>query len=855
MVSHSYVAALTADSRYGPERRRSARHHGRRIGLSQKKRAAVAQTAALLRFFSVIGGCGCGLDIGLVQSGPIEEGVQRNCCDRRQQDAAFDQRMDVMGHPHLEVGGQQRDHPEAEADRHNEQVVAVLCEIHPCQNADASGGDHPEHHDPRSAQHHRGQRFDQRAHLWYKAQQDQDDPARHANKARPNPRHPYQTHILREGRVGKGVEDAPDQRAKPIGPQTCRQHRLIHLAPGHVTQREEHPGGFDHHHDHHQGHGVDNLATVVYRGTIMTKAYSYLRISSDTQQGGDGIRRQLEASKKYAETNGYELVETISDIGISAFSGANATEGGFGRFLAAIDSGAVTPGSVLLVESLDRLSRDNVLKAFGQFTGILGKGITIVTLVDNQTYTNESVSQNVGQLFTSIGIMLRANDESVTKSKRVKASWEQRRKNADDKKVTGICPAWLELSSDRKSFIIKEDAAQTVRHLFDLSISGMGVYSIARTLNQDLTSYPPIGGSNLWHPSYIHTILEGRSVIGEYQPMEVIQRKRVPKGDVIKDYYPAVVSLETYHLAQAKMQQRSVGGSARGRKGDLHSNLFTGITYCGKCGGNLSMKGSKFRGVNYRYLRCVNSLANNGCDCPSWMYDDFEPAFVQFVREVSFSELTDGTDTDSTLKNLYGLKATTQAAVVEAEKRFNAILDLMEKGDLTERMMATYRERAAKIETELAAQELMLNQINGEITEAETQDSGKDQKDFLAMYDKLDKTKDTEKLREIRFAMASIIKRTVASIGVYNDFAVNPWEVTEEASSAFLSELRASGKDTDDKIEKYIASPLGKRHFVKSERFLLVKFRSGAVRLIHPYSGTTYLSVSEKMAKWKKGGN
>lgn len=585
----------------------------------------------------------------------------------------------------------------------------------------------------------------------------------------------------------------------------------------------------------------------------MTKAYSYLRISTDTQQGGDGIRRQLEASKRYAETHGYELVETISDIGISAFSGANVTEGGLGRFLAAINSGAVEPGSVLLVESLDRLSRDNVLKAFGQFTGIIEKGITIVTLVDNQTYTSESVSQNVGQLFTSLGIMLRANDESVTKSKRIKASWEQRRKNAGEKKVTGICPAWLELSADRKTFTIKEDAAKVVREIFNLSISGMGVYSIARTLNQDPAKYPPIGGSKLWHASYIHTILETRAVIGEYQPTEATRTNRIPKGEPIKDYYPPVVSLETYNLSMSKMKQRSAGAS-RGRKGDLHSNLFTGITQCGKCGGNLSMKGSKFRGVNYRYLRCVNSLANNGCDCPGWMYNEFEPTFVQFVREVSFSELMEGTNAQSALKNLYGLKATTQAAVAEAEKRFNAVLDLMEAGDLTDRMKANYRERAAKIEGELAGHEAALEQLETTIAEAEAQDSGRDQKDFLAMFDQLDKIKDQVKLRELRFAMSSIIKRTVESIGVYNDFAINPWEVTTEASTLFLRELRASGKNTDAKIEKYMSSPVGKRNYVKSERYLVVKFKSGAVRVIHPYSGTTYMSVSEKMAKMQKGG-
>ena len=43
-----------------------------------------------------------------------------------------------------------------------------------------------------------------------------------------------------------------------------------------------------------------------------TKAYSYLRISNDQQKVGDGIRRQMEASKTYADQHGYDLVETMS---------------------------------------------------------------------------------------------------------------------------------------------------------------------------------------------------------------------------------------------------------------------------------------------------------------------------------------------------------------------------------------------------------------------------------------------------------------------------------------------------------------------------------------------------------------
>ncbi|NKX37809.1 recombinase family protein, partial [Rhodobacteraceae bacterium R_SAG4] len=123
-------------------------------------------------------------------------------------------------------------------------------------------------------------------------------------------------------------------------------------------------------------------------------AYSYLRISTDNQRHGSGIERQMKAGAEWAEANGYELTETISDIGLSAYTSTHAKKGGFGRFLAAIETGQVPAGSILIVESLDRLSRAKVTEAFTQLVGLLKHGIKIVTLVDDQVYTESSLNEN-----------------------------------------------------------------------------------------------------------------------------------------------------------------------------------------------------------------------------------------------------------------------------------------------------------------------------------------------------------------------------------------------------------------------------------------------------------------------------
>ena len=165
----------------------------------------------------------------------------------------------------------------------------------------------------------------------------------------------------------------------------------------------------------------------------MPKAYSYVRFSTPEQIKGDSIRRQVEMSLKYAEDHNLTLDDSLqlTDLGVSAFKGVNAITGKLGSFISAIDTGQVDSGSYLLIESLDRLSRTEIITALNLFTQILSKDITIVTLTDNRVYTRESIN-DIGNLMYSLMVMSRAHEESLMKSKRISSAWENKRKQARD---------------------------------------------------------------------------------------------------------------------------------------------------------------------------------------------------------------------------------------------------------------------------------------------------------------------------------------------------------------------------------------------------------------------------------------
>src|SRR5580692_6586567 len=118
-------------------------------------------------------------------------------------------------------------------------------------------------------------------------------------------------------------------------------------------------------------------------------AYSYLRFSTADQASGDSHRRQMAMAEKYAAEHRLKLDRSLSfrDLGVSAYRGQNAKEGALRGFLEAIEHNLVPPGSYLLIESLDRLSRERILAAQSLFMMIIQAGVVIVTLADQRSYS------------------------------------------------------------------------------------------------------------------------------------------------------------------------------------------------------------------------------------------------------------------------------------------------------------------------------------------------------------------------------------------------------------------------------------------------------------------------------------
>ncbi|MCX9571437.1 recombinase family protein, partial [Vibrio cholerae] len=213
------------------------------------------------------------------------------------------------------------------------------------------------------------------------------------------------------------------------------------------------------------------------------KAYSYIRYSSPQQAKGDSFRRQFAKTQEYCEKNGYDLdteLNVYTELGKSAFKGEEQEN--LKRFIEDCKSGIVEKGSLLIVENLDRLSRDTINKAMRQFLHLLDY-VNIYTLQDEKFYTSNEDVDNDSQVFdiiTSLLIMSRAHEESQTKRKRLRESWEAKRQQINKKKFATSYPHWLNLSDDWESFTLKSDAVRSIKKIFELCISGNGYNQILR---------------------------------------------------------------------------------------------------------------------------------------------------------------------------------------------------------------------------------------------------------------------------------------------------------------------------------------------------------------------------------------
>ncbi len=301
------------------------------------------------------------------------------------------------------------------------------------------------------------------------------------------------------------------------------------------------------------------------------KAYSYIRFSRPEQMRGDSLRRQIAGAQEWAKARGVVIDETLKDLGVSGFRGKNRTEGALSKFLALVEEGRIARGSYLILESLDRMSREAVIDILPRFLDVINAGVVIVTLFDRQEYSRERLRNDWTPLVMSLAIMARSHEESKTKFDRLMTIWSEKRKS--NEVMTAIIPGWLEITrgADGKRRIVENpERTAIVRRIFAETLAGYGRRTIVARLNKE--GVKPFGRSRGWQPSYIKKVLSSRTVLGELQTWTRGEDGvRRPACEPHANYYPAIIDEATFARAQLALAGRA---KAAGKRGPKAANLL-----------------------------------------------------------------------------------------------------------------------------------------------------------------------------------------------------------------------------------------------------------------------------------------
>jgi DNA invertase Pin-like site-specific DNA recombinase len=365
--------------------------------------------------------------------------------------------------------------------------------------------------------------------------------------------------------------------------------------------------------------------------TMPRRGYPYSRCSQKRQAEGDSLRRQDDWPKEVCVEQGWTYDDTYSlvDKGKSGFHRKNLSPtAGLTRFLELVKEKTISPGSVLIIENIDRLSRADVDTAHDLFRDIIRQGIWICTKTPFRIYRQDP-NKSFMDLLEPIWIMYVAHLESLKKSQRIADNWEEARAQAvrSGEPVPARPPAWL--CRTPEGFAIVEERAETVREVFRLAREGYGYTSIIQQLDSKGTVTFGRSKSKQWNEVYISKILRGRQVLGEYRPGKYISGKRQETGEVIADYYPPIITEDDWMAAQAAINSRA---KKRGRPNKRCPNLFTGLIRDAQSGLPLAVQSKRF--PNARCPEGLYYLATRKRGGITVQYQALQEAIFNTIKEL-----------------------------------------------------------------------------------------------------------------------------------------------------------------------------------------------------------------------------
>ena len=325
------------------------------------------------------------------------------------------------------------------------------------------------------------------------------------------------------------------------------------------------------------------------RNEKITPLYERLSRDDELQGESNSISNQKKMLEEFARRNGLPNPTHFTDDGVS---GTRFDRPGFLAMMEEVEAGRV---EAIVIKDMSRLGRD-YLKV-GQVMEILRqRGVRLIAI-------NDGVDSLKGDddftPFRNIMNEFYARDTS----RKIRSVFKS--KGMSGKHLTGTVIYGYLWDEKREHWLVDEEAAAVVRHIFALAMEGYGPYQIATKLSEEKIEMPAVHlarygeGVNKnktfadiyrWSASTVVEILKKREYLGHtvnFKTRKHFKDKKSHYVDesewtIFENTHEAIIDQETFDNVQ-----RIRANARRYPDGFGEAHPLTGLMYCADCGGKM----------------------------------------------------------------------------------------------------------------------------------------------------------------------------------------------------------------------------------------------------------------------------
>lgn len=366
----------------------------------------------------------------------------------------------------------------------------------------------------------------------------------------------------------------------------------------------------------------------------------YARLSKDDDLVGDSnsIVHQKEILAKYAKEHGFTNIEFYVDDG---FSGTNFNRPDFQRMMADAEEGKI---STVIVKDMSRFGRDYIM--VGYYTEIYFSNLDIRFIAINDNVDSNIQTENDLTPFKNVFNEWYARDTS----KKIRAVFKA--KGNSGKHLTTNPPfGYKKDPNDKDKWIIDDEAAATVRRIFQMYVDGYRISEIGHKLTEEKVETPILYYMNrgiktnarseypeIWDLMSIKYILSQTAYAGHTVNFQTAVKSyktkkqiRLPKEDwiIYRNTQEPIIDEKTFETVQQMRKAK------RARTKYNEPNMFSGLLYCADCGNHLTIQRvARNRKMDNFSCATYRKKKKGLCSCHRILVSDLETIVKEDLQKV-----------------------------------------------------------------------------------------------------------------------------------------------------------------------------------------------------------------------------